>query len=351
MNTYSKYAPNVWLAKCTEKHEKNSVIPVANKYGQENESIVFNLIFQKDGFFYYSIIRADGFNVQEWAKRRAEKLQNAAIRSEQKSESYYNASNKHSDFLSLGEPIKVGHHSENRHRRIIEQANNNMSKCVELSDKAKDQESRATYWESKAQTINLSMPESIEYYKYKLEQAKAKHEGYKNGSIKQEHSYSLVYATKELKDCQDKLKTSYKLWGDIEVNKENAPKTKSIKEYTEQKQTELFDKTGAFFAFSTEQFNEAKKEGVKYASLGAGLICPSENVETFIKEFKAISKEAIKQDLEDNGRETIIKRELYNYECFYICDIAEAVKALKKYGISEQEVKEVYNVEKENIDY
>ena len=68
MNTYAKYCPNVFLAKCTEKHEKGQIIPVTTKYGKENESIVFNLIFEKDGFYYYSIIRADGYNMQERAK-------------------------------------------------------------------------------------------------------------------------------------------------------------------------------------------------------------------------------------------------------------------------------------------
>lgn len=73
MNTYYKFAPNVFLAKCDEKHEKGETIEVTTKYGKENESIVFNLIFEKDGFYYYSIVRADGFNVQEWAKQRAER--------------------------------------------------------------------------------------------------------------------------------------------------------------------------------------------------------------------------------------------------------------------------------------
>lgn len=64
MNTYSKYVPNVFLAKCSEKHEKGEVIEVTTKYGKENECIVFNLIYEREGFYYYSIVRADGFNVQ-----------------------------------------------------------------------------------------------------------------------------------------------------------------------------------------------------------------------------------------------------------------------------------------------
>ena len=55
MNTYYKFAPNVFLARCDEKHEKGETIEVTTKYGKENESIVFNLIFEKDGFYYYYV--------------------------------------------------------------------------------------------------------------------------------------------------------------------------------------------------------------------------------------------------------------------------------------------------------
>jgi hypothetical protein len=212
MNTYHKFAPNVFIAKCSEAHEKGEVIPVETKYGKENDSIVFNLIAQKDGFFYYSIVRADGFNSQEWANRRAQKLHAASSNADKKSNEYWQASNKDLDFLSLGEPIKVGHHSEGRHRKIIEQANNNMSKSVEFSDKAESYESRVAYWEHKASTINLSMPESLEYYEFELERKKAKHEGLKDGGIERSHSFSLTYAKKELNETENKLKMAQRLW-------------------------------------------------------------------------------------------------------------------------------------------
>ncbi|MCB6712284.1 DUF3560 domain-containing protein [Bacteroides xylanisolvens] len=212
MNTYSKFVPNVFLAKCSEKHEKGDTIEVTTKYGKENESVVFNLIFEKDGFYYYSIVRADGFNVQEWAKQRAERRREWAASAEQKSKEYYNASNKDADFLSLGEPIKVGHHSEARHRKIIEQANNNMGKCVEFSDKAEAHESKAKYWEKRANTINLSMPESVEYYEYKLEVAKEYHEGVKSGKYPRSHSYTLTYAKKEVNEMQKNYDLAKRLW-------------------------------------------------------------------------------------------------------------------------------------------
>lgn len=212
MNTYSKYVPNVFLAKCTKKHDKGETILVETKYGKENECIVFNLIFEKDGCYYYSIVRADGFNVQEWAKKKAEKLERAALNAEKKSTEYWKASQEGKDFLSLAEPIKIGHHSEKRHRALIERNHNRMAKCVELSDKAEKNEERAAYWAIKADTINLSMPESLEYYEVELEKAKAKHEGLKDGSIPRSHAFSLTYAKKEVNELEKKVKLAQKLW-------------------------------------------------------------------------------------------------------------------------------------------
>lgn len=212
MNTYYKFCPNVFLAKCDAKHEKGEVIEVTTKYGKENESIVFNLIFERDGFYYYSIIRADGFNVQEWAKRKAERRLGWAASAERKSEEYFKASNKDSDFLSLGEPIKVGHHSEKRHRKAIEDAWNNMGKSVEFDEKAKEHERIARYLAEKADTINLSMPESVDFYEHKLEVAKEYHKGLKSGKYPREHSYSLTYAKKAVNEAQKNFDLAKKLW-------------------------------------------------------------------------------------------------------------------------------------------
>lgn len=195
MNVYSKFCPNVFLAKCEEKYEKGEVIEVTTKYGKENECIVFNLIYEKDGFYYYSIVRADGFNVQEWAKQRAERRRMWAASAEQKSNEYYEKSNKDRDFLSLGEPIKVGHHSERGHRKMIDDAWKNTGKMVECMDKAKEHERVAEYWEKKAK----------EY-----------HEGLKSGKYPREHSYSLTYAKKAVNEMQKNYDTAKRLWGEQE---------------------------------------------------------------------------------------------------------------------------------------
>lgn len=212
MNTYIKFAPNVFIAKCTKQHDKGATIQLTTKYGKENDCIVFNCVGSKDGFFYYSIVRADGFNVQEWAKKRAEKLQGYALAAEKNSTKQWEASNEGRDFLALGEPIKVGHHSEKRHRALIERNHDRMHKAVEFSKKAESYESRIEYWKDKASTINLSMPESLEFYEFELEKAKMKHEGLKNGTIERFHSFSLTYAKKEVNEVEKKLKLAKRLW-------------------------------------------------------------------------------------------------------------------------------------------
>jgi hypothetical protein len=212
MNTYIKYVPNVYLAKCTEKHEKGESIPVETHYGKENDSIIFNLMAEKDGFFYYSIVRADGFNVQEWAKRKAERLGTASLNAENKSDQYYETSHKATEGIVFGQPILVGHHSEKHHRAAVDKSWNAMGKCVELSKKADEYESRADYWAGRAHLINLSMPESLEFYESELEKAKANHERLKNGTIEKRHSYSLTYAKKEVNEIEKKFKLAQRLW-------------------------------------------------------------------------------------------------------------------------------------------
>ena len=212
MNTYIKFCPNVFVAKCEAKHEKGETITMTTKYGQEHEVIIFNYLGTKDGQFCYSIVRADGYNCQERAKAKAERLQQWASNAEKKSNAYYEASQEGRDFLVLAEPIKIGHHSEKRHRDLIDRNWSRMGKCVEMSNKAAEYEDRAEYWEKQANVINLSMPESLEYYQYKLEAAKAKHEGLKNGTIERSHSFSLTYAKKEVNEIEKNIKIAQKLW-------------------------------------------------------------------------------------------------------------------------------------------
>jgi hypothetical protein len=113
---------------------------------------------------------------------------------------------------------------------------------------------------------------------------------------------------------------------------------KTLASYTETRTTELLNSTGAFFAFGQKQMDEQKVEGITYTSMGGGLIVPIVNAAEFADRFKTIVSESIAQDIAENGKPAIIRRELANYECQITSDISDAVEALEGYGITEEEV-------------
>ena len=75
-----------------------------------------------------------------------------------------------------------------------------------------EQAAKAEYYAKLTEKIDLSMPESIEFYEFKVEEAKAKHEGIKNGSIPRQHSFDLPYANKAVKEAEKNLTLAKRLW-------------------------------------------------------------------------------------------------------------------------------------------
>ncbi len=214
MNTYSKYCPNVWVAKCSEKHDKGETIILTTKYGKKNECLVWNFLYEKDGFYFYSITRADGFNSQERARAKAERYEGFADNARKRSDEAFDKSQKAVEGIPFGQPILVGHHSEGMHRAAIKRSDNAMRKSVEESDKAEHYDNKAAYWERMADKIDLSMPESIGFFEHKLEQAKEYHEGLKSGKYPKQHSYSVTYANNAVREAEKNLATAKKLWGE-----------------------------------------------------------------------------------------------------------------------------------------
>jgi len=118
---------------------------------------------------------------------------------------------------------------------------------------------------------------------------------------------------------------------------------KYLSHYVEQKQTDLFDRTGAFFAFSTKQFDEKKQPGVVYSSLGVGLIAPKANASELLAGLKTIHAEGVAADIEENGKPAIIQRELANHEAQITGDVSSTVDALEGYDITVEEVQAGYS--------
>ena len=117
----------------------------------------------------------------------------------------------------------------------------------------------------------------------------------------------------------------------------------SPENYTQTMHTELFNRLGVFFAFSSKQLEESSVEGVKYESLGGGMIAPVGVAGELAKELAAISAESIRLNLETYGKTGIIRRELFNYETFYTGDIADCADAVARFGITKEEVQKVYD--------
>jgi hypothetical protein len=299
MNTYTKYCPNVFVAKCTEQYQKGDIITIKTKYGKEIENEVHNYMGKsRDGFHLYSITRVDGFNSQERAKNKAEKLVGYAANAEKRSDQYYEASKEGKDFLALAEPIKIGHHSERRHRKLIERNWERMGKSIAESEKAKEYERRSEYWAERANKIDLSMPDCLEFFEFELEKAKKNHQFLLDNPDKRPHSMSLQYSNKSVKELQDKVYTAIRLWGTEEeiafINQEKGEEAKKKITKSERVQ-EVIKKHHGFFAFTQDLFKEEcdklKEAGIlepgeKLTHIKAGLYVPSKFVESFLKEWK-----------------------------------------------------------------
>lgn len=212
---FKKYTANVFVIESDKKLNKGDIVEVSTKYGKLVECEVWNLVSELRGNFYYSYTRNDGENSQTFALRRAERAERIQANKSKKADEWYSKSKEGADFLSLGEPIKIGHHSEHRHRALIERNWARMGKSVKLRNEADSYDSKIDYWERKANEINLSMPECVEFYEYELIKAEDYHKGLKNGSIPVEHSYSVTYANKKVKDLRRKVRLSHLLWGDV----------------------------------------------------------------------------------------------------------------------------------------
>lgn len=297
MNTFKKYYPNVFVAECPEQHEKGEIITLETKYGKEVENEVHNFLGKtKDGKFLYSITRTDGTNSQTRAISKAEKLEGYAGNAEKRSNAYYEASKEGKDFLALGEPIKIGHHSERRHRKLIERNWERMGKSIAESDKAKEYERRSEYWAERASKIDLSLPDCLEFFEFKLEEAKKKHKFLIDNPDKRPHSMSLQYSNKEVKDLAEKVELSIKLWGnEEEIAQLMKEKEFEAKSKLPKKQLDIVEKCNGFFAFNNDQLKEGFanllksgiiQEGEKVLHVGKGLYIPSSSKELYLNSYK-----------------------------------------------------------------
>ena len=118
---------------------------------------------------------------------------------------------------------------------------------------------------------------------------------------------------------------------------------KYLSDYMEAKQNKLFNRTGTIFAFSQKQFEEGRKDNVKYVNLGQGMLTEKPFVKEVINGLDKIYKDSIKQDIKENGKDKIILRELQNHEAFYVGNIEDTVHKLEDYPFTEDDISHIFS--------
>ncbi|MDO5555713.1 MAG: DUF3560 domain-containing protein [Clostridia bacterium] len=121
--------------------------------------------------------RSDYYERQE---SRKERLKILSEKANQRSHQYSNSNANRILELTPGQPIIIGHHSEKKHRRLIEKAHNDIRKSIEESDKSE-------YYKNKVRTIESNKviynddPNAIQKLKDKLEYLEKNRELMKQG--------------------------------------------------------------------------------------------------------------------------------------------------------------------------
>lgn len=121
----------------------------------------------------------------------------------------------------------------------------------------------------------------------------------------------------------------------------------------EEKYNEEFNKTGVFWAFSNQQFEENKthKEAPdsEYISVGAGGYIHKSNKEKLDNFFKVILPKLKKEFINKIDIDNLIEYELINHECYYTGEWHEIIDIIKSYvpNIKKDRIKKVYDKTKD----
>jgi hypothetical protein len=106
-------------------------------------------------------------NYEEKRAARLERFQDLAAKNEKKSEDLFKKSSAMASVIPFGQPILVGHHSEQRDRNYRDKIHNTMGRAVDASDKAAYYAKMAENIENN-NAISSDNPDAIQLLKNKL---------------------------------------------------------------------------------------------------------------------------------------------------------------------------------------
>lgn len=104
---------------------------------------------------------------EEKKQRRIERMRALAAKAREMSERYNHASDSISNGIPFGQPILIGHHSEKRHRRMLDRMHRYNDKAIEEYRKAQYYDRRAANAESN-NAISSDDPDAVQKLKVKL---------------------------------------------------------------------------------------------------------------------------------------------------------------------------------------
>jgi Domain of unknown function (DUF3560) len=141
--------------------------------------------------------RRDRFESRK--ERRLDNAHRQGLKNRKLSKSFYDRSTTMARCIPMGQPILVGHHSEQRDRRFRRRLWDLMGKSVAANDKAKYYEEKAEAIESN-QSISSDDPDAIEKLKAKIAEAIARQDFMKAGNkIVKSKKLTIEQKTKQLK--------------------------------------------------------------------------------------------------------------------------------------------------------
>ena len=143
-------------------------------------------------------------NFHERKEARIARYQELAEKNKVASDAAYKASHDAVKNIPMGQPILVGHHSENQHRRTLKRSWDKMDKSIELSNKSDYYAEKAKAAENNT-SISSDDPDALEKLNEKLESLLEKQNQMK--------MINKICRSKKLAEVEiiEKLKTEYNL--------------------------------------------------------------------------------------------------------------------------------------------
>ena len=139
---------------------------------------------------------------EERKEQRIERYKELSEKAKQRSIEYGNSNANRILQMTPGQPIIIGHHSEKRHRRLIEKANNDIRKSIEFDDKS-DYYANKAKGAIESKVIHADDPKAIEKLKDKLQRLENERESIK----KREHSsYELTNIGARIRETKLRIK-------------------------------------------------------------------------------------------------------------------------------------------------